>query len=85
MLRLYGITDSDNALGLLRAQLTITLNGPTQLYEFIHLSFQEYLAAFYICQMKEIDQIKAFGKIYEQNPLSPVLTFYAGLTKLTRI
>ena len=33
--------------------------------------------------MKEIDQIKAFGKIYEQNPLSPVLTFYGGLTKLT--
>ena len=83
MLRSCGINDSDHALGLLRPQLTVTLNGPTQFYAFIHLSLQEYLAAFHITQLTETDQIKCFGWIYEQNPLSPVLTFYAGLTKLT--
>ena len=82
-LRSYGISDSDHALGLLRGHLKITLNGPSQFYEFIHLSLQEYLAAYHISQMTQIDQIIAFGKIYEQNLLSPVLMFYAGLTKLT--
>ena len=83
MLRSHGITDTDHALGLLRRQLAFTLYGPKHFYAFIHLSLQEYLAAYHISQMTEIDQIKAFGRIYEQNPLSPVLTFYAGLTKLS--
>jgi hypothetical protein len=32
--------------------------------------------------MDELDQREAVRKVYEQNPVSPVLTFYAGLTQL---
>ena len=32
--------------------------------------------------MDERDQAEAFKQIYEQNPLCPALSFYAGLTRL---
>ena len=85
-LRSFGITDADKMLGLLRGQMSITLNGPTQFFEFLHLSLQEFLAAFHIhSEMEELDQIEAVRRVYEQNPVSPVLTFYAGLTQLKNI
>jgi hypothetical protein len=40
------------------------------------------LAAFYITQLSEQDQFSAFQLVYNQNPDSPILIFYAGLTKL---
>ena len=75
MLRSSGITDTDKMLGLLRDWLSITLNGPTQLSEFLHLSLQEFLAAIHASTQTR--------KVYEKNPLSSVLTSYAGLTHLT--
>ena len=56
--------------------------GPTNLYKFSHLSLQEFLAAFHITQLSETDQFSAFQLVYNQNPVSPILTFYAGFTKL---
>ena len=83
MLKVHGITDSDKMLGLLRSHLSMTLNGPTHFFAFLHLSLQEFLAAYSVSQMEVADQIQAFEKVYEQNPLSPVLIFYAGLTCLS--
>lgn len=89
-LRSFGITDADKMLGLLRGQMSITLNGPTHFFEFLHLSLQEFLPAFHIhseFEMEElyIGQIEAVRRVYEQNPVSLVLTFYAGLTQLKNI
>ena len=69
-------------LGLLQMKRSITMSGSKCQYEFLHLSVQEYLAAVYIIQQDEESQGKAIKAIYTQNPLSPVLTFYAGLTNL---
>ena len=43
---------------------------------------QEFLAAFHITQLRECDQITAFKRVFKQNPVSSVLSFYAGLTRL---
>ena len=80
----FGLSDIDNALGFLQVHLRLTMYGtPSECYSFVHLSLQEYLAALYIKQMNEHRQVAAIKKVFDQNPLSPVLTFYAGLTGLT--
>ena len=60
----------------------ITAYGPTATYSYSYLSLQEFLAAFHITQLDEHDQVVAFTRIYEENPLCPALSFYAGLTRL---
>ena len=72
-----------NMLGLLQVSYQkITMYGDEQYYSFVHLSVQEFLAAFHMCGLDENEQLKAFKIIFYQNPLSPVLTFYSGLTNL---
>jgi hypothetical protein len=78
----FGFSSIDNAFGFLQIHQRLTMCGIHKQYTFIHLSLEEYLAAFHITQMDRHKQITAFKKIFNQNPLSPVLTFYAGLTGL---
>ena len=74
----------NNMLGLLQvSHQIITMYGDEQYYSFVHLSMQEFLAAFYMYGLDENEQLKAFETIFHQNPLSPVLTFYSGLTNLS--
>jgi hypothetical protein len=73
---------SHDTFGFLNVHHKFTVSGATNLYAFPHLSLQEFLAAFHITQLKECDQISAFKQVYKQNPLSSVLSFYAGLTEI---
>ena len=73
---------TDDTMGFLRAHPRITMSGPTNLYTFLHLSIQDFLAALHISLLDEHDQENAFELIFRQNPLSPVPSFYAGLTGL---
>ena len=85
MLRDVGIDPTcvlSHTFGLLQVQRQITMRGPRSLYEFHHLSLQEFLAAFHITQLEEHVQYARFKEIFKQNPLSAVLSFYAGLTGL---
>ena len=72
----------EEKFGFFRVHERITMYGPTGGYSFSHLSLQEFLAAFHITQLNKPSQIVAFRQVYKQNPLSPVLSFYAGLTRL---
>ena len=76
---------SHDTFGFLNIHHKLTASGATNLYAFPHLSLQEFLAAFHITQLKESDQIAAFKKVYKQNPLNSVLSFYAGLTRFTSV
>ena len=60
----------------------LTMCGVKQQYSFIHLSVQEYLAAIFISGLEHQEQAGAIHEVYQQNPLSPVLSFYAGITNL---
>ena len=86
MLKTAGIDPTpDNTFGFLQMHHKITMYGPANLYSFPHFSLQEFLAAFHITQLEKHDQIIAFERIFKQNPLSAVLSFYAGLTRFTNV
>ena len=71
----------DDMLGLLQIRRTVmTMYGLKKQYSFWHLSIQEYLAAIFISSLENREQ--TFAEICRQNPLSPVLSFYAGMTHL---
>ena len=82
MLTEFGLASIDNAFGFLQVHLRLTMCGPTKQFSFIHLSLQEFLAAFHISQMDEVQQVAAVKIVFDQNPLSPVLAFYAGISRL---
>ena len=51
-------------------------------YEFLHSSVQDFLCAVRMSQLSAEDQVRNFVRIMTSNPTSPVLYFYAGITKL---
>ncbi len=73
---------SDETLTL---QIThsVTVFGPDVHYNFPHLSIQEFIAALHIQWMRDEDrEASAIQGLMDNDPLNPVITFYAGLTKL---
>ena len=77
-----GISSVIDAFGFIVVRLRFTICGPTDQFSFIHSSLQEFLAAFYISEMCENQQIRAIHSVLDQNPNSPVLAFFAGLNRL---
>lgn len=81
--QLFKASEVDNALGFLHVHRRITVVGPEQFYGFYHVSIQEFLAAIHLSKMDKDSQIRSVREILSKNPLSLVLSFYAGLTRLT--
>ena len=50
---------------------------------FIHLAFQELLAAYYISRLEPDEHSKQFKTLLNDDLKFPVLQFYSGLTRLT--
>ena len=61
----------------------VAIGGKTAYRYFIHLSIQELLAAYYISQLGEDEQVKVFKAFLDESRFSAVLQFYAAFTRLT--
>ena len=72
-----------DTLGLLQAPRQLTERGPQHSYTFLHYAVQEFLAAYHISKLTSEEQSKEVSQILHNKPLSLVLPFYAGLTKLS--
>ncbi len=83
-LKKLGISENpDETLGLLRITRSVTVFGQDTHYSFPHSSIQEFLSALHIQWMRDEDgEASAIQKLMDNDPLNPVITFYAGLTKL---
>ena len=69
-------------LGLMQAVPEIHSYGSTSYsYNFLHLTLQEYLAAFHVTQMPMSEQAKCIDTSFGEEHLVMVLRFVAGLTK----
>ena len=72
-----------NTLSLLQGMESFIGREKKVSYNFIHLSIQELLAAWYIAkQLCANDQVSKFNELFDKSRFSTVFRFYAAITKL---
>ena len=74
-----------SALGLLNTCSELYGRRENVTYNFLHVTLQEYLGAFYISQLPASEQRKLFLKHRELGHLNVVWRFVAGLTRMQAI
>ena len=78
------IHDDFETLGLMQSHSQLFMHGQKTSHNFLHLTFQEFLAAFLISTMSSVKQLKYFQR-HKEGRLRVVLRFLAGLTKLNKV
>ena len=79
----FTASEVDDSLGFLEIHQELTMFGRERYYSFAHLSIQEFLAAIHLSKLPRKEQLHALEEILENNPLSQILSFFAGLTHLS--
>ena len=69
----------DPSLGLVTIDHTAGVYGYHDLYSFVHLSFQEYLAAHHMSRLGEQEQSKVLRTYSKEKHMGMVWKFYCGL------
>ena len=70
-------------LGLVTIDHTVAMFGLTNTHTFLHLTLQEYLAAYHIASREEDEQIKLLQEHGIKDHMSNVLVFYCGMIHFT--
>ena len=71
--------DDEYSLGLVTVYHTIHLTGRHQNYAFLHLTFQEFLAAYHIANLDTSQQMEIIEQYSKSKHMRTVWTFYCGL------
>ena len=70
-------------LGLLTIDHTVATFGLTNTHTFLHLTLQEYLAAYHIASQDENEQVKVLREHETKIHMSNLLVFYCGMIQFT--
>ena len=73
--------DDASSLGLVTIDNTAALYGLDDTYAFLHLTFQEYLAAFYIAKLGEDKQMEIIRSCAGEEQMLMVWKFYYGMVE----
>ena len=76
---LKDVRSSSKSLGLINVDRISMISGFQDLYTFLHLTFQEYLAAYHISQLEEEEQTKVIKTYGKKKHMQVVWKFYCGL------
>ena len=68
------------SMGLITVDCMARKCGFENLYTFLHLTFQEYLAAYHIFKSSEAEQLRLLRKYGNKKHMQVVWKFYCGLT-----
>ena len=71
--------DIDISLGLLTIDCTAGLYGIKNIYTFLHLTFQEFLAARHLCTLSKEEQSRLIQELGDKKHMLVVWKFYCGL------
>ena len=69
------------SMGLITVDCMARVCGFENLYTFLHLTFQEYLAAYHVFKLSEAEQIELLRKYGKKTHMQVVWKFYCGLVK----
>ena len=77
------LPQGSNTLSLLQAIESFLQSGKSVFYNFLHLSIQEVLSAYYITtKLSNSEQVSQFQQLFNQPRFAAVFQFYAAITKL---
>ena len=77
------LPQGSNTLSLLQAIESFLQSGKSVFYNFLHLSIQEVLSAYYIAtRLSDSQQVTQFQRLFNQPRFTAVFQFYAAITKL---
>ena len=74
----------NESMGLITVDSMARKCGFENLYTFLHLTFQEYLAAYHVYMLSETDQLKVLEKYGRKKHMQVVWKFYCGLTRFEK-
>ena len=81
-LQLFNLPTEFSTLSLIQGVQSFTAFKTSVSCNFLHLSVQELLGAYYISKLPAAKQIHIFNDLFDQPRLTAVFRFYAAFTKL---
>ena len=72
---------TEKSLGLITVDRQLMLYGPTYTYSFLHLTFQEFLAACHLTTLNREEQYQLVSRYHDEVHMHVVCKFLCGLTK----
>ena len=74
-----GVSSGSETMGLITVDEMASVCGFDKLYTFLHLTFQEYLAAYHISKLEEEKQLEVINQYSQKKHMGVVWKFYCGL------
>ena len=78
------ISSGNESMGLITVDCMAKICGFDKLYTFLHLTFQEFLAAYHISKLEEEKQLKVINDCCGKKHMGVVWKFYCGLVDFDR-